>query len=944
MEKRFEKQNKYAIKKKKGGGGAASVFIGSILLGSLFVSAPIIMADDNSSTSVASTAQPSTSTGQIANEKFEITSVTLSKNVVKESEGFDIDIDIDWAATNLRKGDILELDLPEEFDSVEKVVTQKVKDSQLGDFGILTLDYTNHKIRFEITYDVNYYRPYYGNLTIGTFVNRNFYQKYNNPSQPVVFNTPSGTFKPELAVVWNTLQADNDQIMTLATDTNQNKVSWMTAIHTDRISGGLHDAVIYLLNKDDVNDIKFGSNSQGDSVINKLVTSPIDNGYNLDLDSIKVYEATINDSFSYSKGKELKRGESLDEGIDYYIAKSQVAPDAKEIWAVVFVGDYANTTKQLVVEYSGTVENQGSLQSAALLTTYSTAYNELTQNHPRGTLDPIYSGANVFVNDSEATMKVDETKGTVVVVHVDKETGKILKYEYVAKNEPVDTPYHTSPETFEGYNFIEKDPSTAPSDGKVESGVQVVVYYYSPEKQKGNVDVTYKTVEGDVLGNTEDVFTEDKEVGTPYKTTQKSFQGYHFVKLSDDSAPADGTVTAAKQHVIYLYEKDVVPEEKKGSVDVKYITKDGEVLEDVTSVKDNAPVGEDYTTEEKTFEGYHFVGMDKSSYPATGVVAEGTKHVIYVYEKDVTPEMKKGNVDVTYVAEDGTVLEATSDVVKDGEVGSSYETTQKSFDGYTFKRMGEFSADATGQVEEGTKHVVYVYAKNPETPEVKKGNVDVTYIAEDGTVLEATSDVVKDGEIGSSYATTQKSFDGYTFKRMGEFSADVTGQVEEGTKHVVYVYAKNPVTPEVKKGSVTVIYVDKFGNPLPGGNKVTIKDNVPVGEDYTTELKSFDGYRFVGMDKNSNPASGKVAEGTKEVIYVYEKIPVSPEKDNNHKKESNVSPKVVEDTKETSTKAKTQLPKAGMSNKSGNTFLGLASVSVAGLLGLMSKRRREENE
>ena len=282
-------------------------------------------------------------------------------------------------------------------------------------------------------------------------------------------------------------------------------------------------------------------------------------------------------------------------------------------------------------------------------------------------------------------------------------------------------------------------------------------------------------------------------------------------------------------------------------------------------MKDNAPVGEDYTTEEKAFDGYHFVGMDKSSDAATGVVAEGTKHVIYVYEKDVTPEVKKGNVDVTYVTEDGTVLEPTSDVVKDGEIGSNYETTQKAFAGYHFTRMGQFSADATGQVE-------------------------------------------------------------------------------EGTKHVVYVYAKNPVTPELKKGSVTVIYVDKFGNPLPGGNKVTIKDNVPVGEDYTTELKSFDGYRFVGMDKNSNPASGKVAEGTKEVIYVYEKIPVSPEKDNNHKQESNVSSHVVEDTKETSTKPKTQLPKTGMSNKSGNTFLGLASVSVAGLLGLMSKRRREENE
>lgn len=32
--------------------------------------------------------------------------------------------------------------------------------------------------------------------------------------------------------------------------------------------------------------------------------------------------------------------------------------------------------------------------------------------------------------------------------------------------------------------------------------------------------------------------------------------------------------------------------------------------------------------------------MDKTSDPATGVVSEGIKHVIYVYEKDVTPEEK----------------------------------------------------------------------------------------------------------------------------------------------------------------------------------------------------------------------------------------------------------------------------------------------------------------
>ena len=230
-----------------------------------------------------------------------------------------------------------------------------------------------------------------------------------------------------------------------------------------------------------------------------------------------------------------------------------------------------------------------------------------------------------------------------------------------------------------------------------------------------------------------------------------------------------------------------------------------------------------------------------------------------------TPEVKKGNVDVTYVAEDGTVLEKTSDVVKDGEVGTDYTTEKKKFDGYSFSRMGEFSAEATGKVEEGTKHVVYVYTKN------KKGSVDVTYVTEDGKVLEATTDVVKDGEVGTDYTTEKRKFDGYSFSRMGEFSAEATGKVEEGTKHVVYVYTKNP---EEKKGNVDVKYITTDGKVLEDVTKV--KDNAPVGEAYTTEEKSFDGYHFVGMDKTSDSANGKVTEGDKHIVYVYEKDPEVP--------------------------------------------------------------------
>ncbi|WP_338401085.1 MucBP domain-containing protein [Ligilactobacillus salivarius] len=191
---------------------------------------------------------------------------------------------------------------------------------------------------------------------------------------------------------------------------------------------------------------------------------------------------------------------------------------------------------------------------------------------------------------------------------------------------------------------------------------------------------------------------------------------------------AEGT-----KHVVYVYEKDVTPEVKKGSVDVKYVTTDGKVLEDVTKVKDNAPVGEAYTTEEKSFDGYHFVGMDKTSDSANGKVTEGDKHVVYVYEKDpevpTTPVEKKGSVYVKYVDENGNELpggEKTT-VVKDGNVGSYYFTTEKDFDGYTFSHMAEGSSNPTGKVVEGDQQVVYVYTKNnTPQPEPNKPEVPTT--------------------------------------------------------------------------------------------------------------------------------------------------------------------------------------------------------------------------
>ena len=346
------------------------------------------------------------------------------------------------------------------------------------------------------------------------------------------------------------------------------------------------------------------------------------------------------------------------------------------------------------------------------------------------------------------------------------------------------------------------------------------------------------------------------------------------------SAAPNGTVTEGLQHVVYIYKQKVEPPVvKTGNVSVKYVDEQGRIIPgggELTSVKEKTPVGEEYTTVQKDFAGYEFVGMAKDSAPANGVVREGDQTVIYVYRQLPTPEVQRGTVDVTYLAEDGTVLAPTSIVKADVPVGETYVTTQKAFAGYEFVRLGAFSAPTEGQVAAGLQHVIYVYKKvTPPTPEVQRGTVTVEYVDEHGTPMpggERTT--VKDQvPVGESYTTTARDFTGYTLTGMGAGSGAPNGTVVEGTTRVIYVYTKDPV-PTVQRGTVTVEYVDEHGNPLPGGERTTVKDQVPVGENYTTTARDFAGYTLTGMGAGSGAPNGTVVEGTTRVIYVYTKTPL----------------------------------------------------------------------
>ncbi|MCK4045224.1 YSIRK-type signal peptide-containing protein, partial [Streptococcus suis] len=121
----------------------------------------------------------------------------------------------------------------------------------------------------------------------------------------------------------------------------------------------------------------------------------------------------------------------------------------------------------------------------------------------------------------------------------------------------------------------------------------------------------------------------------------------------------------------YYYRAEV----KTGSVQVRYITEDGKELEATSPVKTDEPVGTEYTTEQKVFEGYEFVKVDEKGAPAEGTVAEEDQVVTYIYKPVAVA--KTGSVQVRYITEDGKELEATSPVKTDEPVGTEYTTEQK---------------------------------------------------------------------------------------------------------------------------------------------------------------------------------------------------------------------------------------------------------------------------
>ena len=600
---------------------------------------------------------------------------------------------------------------------------------------------------------------------------------------------------------------------------------------------------------------------------------------------------------------------------------------------------------------------------------------------------------------STITYVYKEVKGNVYVHYVDTEGNTIKASVTDEKDQPVDKDYDTVVDNrpqeieFQGKTYelvpagnykvgqVDEQGHWTGDDattGKVIEGDKNVTYVYKlkedPTKPKeGDVIITYVDEKGKEIKKPRQD-TPNSPYDTPYNTTEegekpntiktpdgKTYKivpkgDYPVGKVDGDghlesSDPIKGKVDKPRSIITYVYK------EVKGNVYVHYVDTEGNTIKaSVTDEKDQ-PVDKDYDTvvdnrpqtiefQGKTYElvpaGNYKVGqVDEQGHwtgddATTGKVIEGDKNVTYVYKlKEDPTKPKEGDVIITYVDEKGKEIKKPRQDTPNSPYDTPYNTTEegekpntiKTPDGKTYKivpkgdyPVGKVDGDGhlessdpiKGKVDKPRSIITYVYKEVKEEPTQPKGSVYVHYKDTEGnTIKESVTDEL-DQPVGKDYNTVEDNrpqyirFEGKTYEivPVGNYTVGkvdtqghlestdpTTGKVVEGRKDVTYIYklVEEPVQP---KGNVYVHYVDENGNTIK--TSVVDEKDQPVGKDYDTvvdnrpkTITTADGkvYELVpqgnypvgnvdgeGHLTTTDPTTGKVIEGDKNVTYVYKLV------------------------------------------------------------------------
>ncbi|EIA3842662.1 class 1 internalin InlJ [Listeria monocytogenes] len=279
-------------------------------------------------------------------------------------------------------------------------------------------------------------------------------------------------------------------------------------------------------------------------------------------------------------------------------------------------------------------------------------------------------------------------KGEDVTVHyLDDKGEKLADDEVLSGN--LDDPYTSSAKDIPDYTL-----TTTPDNatGTFTTTSQSVTYVYTKNIVAAEpVTVNYVDDTGKTLAPSE---TLNGNVGDTYNATAKQIDGY---TLSTEPTNVTGQFTSSAQTVNYIYTKNPAPE--KGVVEIHYVDENNKQLSSATEI--SGTVGDNYTTEPKTIDGYTLTTTPDN---ATGTFNTSSQTVTYVYTKNIEAAEP---ITVNYVDANGKTL-APSETLN-GTIGDTYKATAKQIDGYT---LSAEPTNATGQFTNSAQTVNYIYTKN----------------------------------------------------------------------------------------------------------------------------------------------------------------------------------------------------------------------------------------
>ena len=426
---------------------------------------------------------------------------------------------------------------------------------------------------------------------------------------------------------------------------------------------------------------------------------------------------------------------------------------------------------------------------------------------------------NMTVQDITVTYYyLQNTKATVRYVERNPETGEIVKdlEEPTVKEGLVGDEFVTNSKDFIGYKLVESPEKTTINLTKEE---QTLIYYYEPV-YTGLIENHIDDKTGKIL----ETETHEIQVGEDYNIPSKEFAGYDLVesKLPEN---AKGTMGEELVTVNYYYIKKAV-------LEVNYIDKlTGEPLTEQI-VDETKHEGDEYTTEQKTFENYDLIEVPENS---TGTMVVETDEegnitnnrtvVTYYYSKK-SAGVEEHHIDIR------TGEELEEPTLHEGHVGDEYDIKAKEFLSYKLVEADEEGNSMLPENSKGTmteeKIVVNYYYNQP-------AKVIVHYVEKaTGKELEETnpetgelqnSQVLIEGFNQDEYETTAKEFEYYTLierpEEQGKMKVEIVkdeegNDVVNNTIELYYYYEAKPFNIGVEKEITGIIVNGERRTPTNG--------------------------------------------------------------------------------------------------------------------------------